>query len=110
MKCVGWDHECNLGKGEFNNDVRSSQTPGAVCEYTFTGNAIEVIGTKDADMGSMEIFIDGQSQQTVSLAHSSRQTQAVLFKKYGLSYGPHVIKLVNQGEAKVVLDAFNVLP
>jgi len=56
---VGWDHECNLGKGEFNNDVRSSKIPGAVCEYAFTGHAIEVIGTKDAQMGRIKTFIDG---------------------------------------------------
>ena len=33
---------------------------------------------------------------------------AVLFKKSALSDGPHLIKLVNQSQARVVLDAFNV--
>ena len=48
VKYAGWEHECNLDKGEFNNDVHSSKTPGAVCEYRFTGSGIEVIATKDA--------------------------------------------------------------
>jgi alpha-L-fucosidase len=110
VRYVDWDHECNLEKGEFNNDVHSSNTPGAVCEYSFTGSGIEVIGTKDANFGNIEISIDGGAAETVSLTDAERHPQAVLFKKEGLAKGPHEIRIVNKGDARVELDAFNVIP
>jgi alpha-L-fucosidase len=108
VKYAGWDHTCNLDAGEFNNDLRTSKTPGATCEYTFMGSGIEVIGTRDANFGNFDVSIDGGAAETVSLANPTRQTQTVLFTKAGLSQGTHVIKVVNKGEALVVLDAFNV--
>ena len=110
VKYVNWDHECNLDQGEFNNDVHSTKIPGAVCEYAFTGSGIELIGTKSAGYGDVEVSVDGSPAQTVSLANASRQSQTVLFKTQGLAKSPHKIKIVNKGEALVVLDAFNVVP
>jgi hypothetical protein len=69
-----------------------------------------LIGTKNAGYGDVEVSIDGSSVQTVSLANASRQLQTVLFKTQGLAKGPHKIKIVNKGEALVVLDAFKVVP
>jgi alpha-L-fucosidase len=106
---AGWAHECNLDKGEFNNDLHSSKIPGASCEYHFTGSGIEVIGTRDAGLGTLDVSIDGQPPQTVSLDSPTRQAQAVLFRKAGLSKGPHVIRIANKREAVVNIDAFNVI-
>jgi hypothetical protein len=108
VKYVGWDHECDLGTGEFNSDVHSSRTPGAVCEYAFIGRRIELIGTKGAGCGNSEVSIDGTRPQIVSLASPSRQTQAVLLTRGGLSPGPHAIRIVNKGEAVVAIDALDV--
>jgi alpha-L-fucosidase len=108
VKYAGWDHECNLEKGEFNNDVHSSTTPGAVCEYSFTGSGIEVIATRDASYGRIEVSIDAATPEIISLANPIRHTQAVVLKKAGLTKGPHIITVVNKGKASVVLDAFNV--
>ena len=110
IKYVGWNHECNLGGGEFNNDVHSSRMPGAVCEYAFTGRGVQLIGTKDAGWGSLEVSVDGTRPQSVSLATPSRQTQAVLLTRVGLVPGPHVIKIVNKAEAMAAIDAFDVRP
>jgi alpha-L-fucosidase len=109
VKYAGWEHTCNLEAGEFNNDLHSTKIPGAVCEYPFTGSGIELIGTKDANLGSIGVSIDGALQQTVSLANPVRQTQTILFTKAGLSKGPHVIRVVNKGEALVNIDAFNLI-
>jgi alpha-L-fucosidase len=110
VKYAGWEHSCNQDPSQFNNDIHSTKTPGAVCEYPFTGSGIEVIGTKHGSMGSLTVSIDGAAPQTVSLATPPLQTQAVIFKQDGLTKGPHVIQLVNLGEAPVNIDAFNVLP
>jgi alpha-L-fucosidase len=110
MKYAGWEHTCNLNAGEYNNDLYSTKIPGAVCEYPFTGSGIEWIGTKDANFGSVEVAIDGGAAESVSLTNPARQSQTVLFTKSGLSKGPHVIKIVNKGEAVVNIDALNVIP
>ena len=108
VKYLGWAHECNLDKGEFNNDLHTSEIFGAVCQYRFTGSEIELIGTKAAGLGGIEVFIDDKNPQTVSLAAPSPQVQTVLFKKAGLSKGTHVIEIVNKGDASVNVDGFIV--
>jgi alpha-L-fucosidase len=105
---LGWAHECNLDKGEFNNDLLTSDIFGGICQYRFAGSEIQVIGTKDAGFGSMQVSIDGGAPQNVALDSSSRQVQSVLFKKSGLSKGPHTIKIVNNGEGPVNLDGLIV--
>jgi alpha-L-fucosidase len=110
VKYAGWEHECNLDNGEFNNDLHSSKTPGAICEYSFTGSGIELIGTKDANLGSVEVDIDGSMAETVSETDAARHAQTVLFRKGGLVKGPHSIKIVHKDEALVNIDAFIVIP
>jgi alpha-L-fucosidase len=110
VKYAGWDHTCNTDTAEYNNDLHSTKTAGAVCEYPFTGSGIELIGTKSASFGSIGVSIDGAAPETVSLATPPLQTQAVMFAKTGLAQGPHVIRIVNQGEAPVNIDAFHVIP
>lgn len=39
---------CNLGTGDFNNDLTISETPGDVWSCTFSGNNISVIAPKEA--------------------------------------------------------------
>jgi len=108
VQYLGWAHVCNLGKGEFNNDLHTSAISGAVCQYRFIGSEIELIGTKDAGFGGIQVSIDGGSPQLVTLGATSRQVQASLFHKSGLSNGPHTIQLVNLGDGPVNVDALRV--
>jgi alpha-L-fucosidase len=108
VKYLGWAHGCNLDKGEFNNDLHTSDIFGAICQYRFAGSEIELIGTKDAGFGSLEVSIDGLPPQVVNLDNSTRQPQAVLFKKTGLPKGPHTIRIVNNGDGPVNLDGLIV--
>ena len=109
VKYVGWDHTCNLDQGEFNNDVHSSKTPGAVCEYTFTGSGIELIGTKDAGFGSVEVAIDGPMAETVSddRCGASRTDRSV--QKRWISKRPAFHQNRAQGRALANIDAFIVI-
>jgi alpha-L-fucosidase len=108
VKYLGWAHECNLDKGEFNNDLHISEIFGALCQYRFMGSEIELIGTRDAGFGSMQVSIDGSKPVSVALSAASRQVQAVLFKKTGLAKGPHTIRIVNNSENPVNVDGFIV--
>ena len=36
----GWVRRCNLGTGDFNNDLTTSDTPGDVWTCSFTGSSV----------------------------------------------------------------------
>ena len=47
-KAPGWLRRCNLGTGDFNNDLTTSDTPGDIWSCSFTGNNVSVISPKEA--------------------------------------------------------------
>jgi alpha-L-fucosidase len=102
----GWYRYANLGTGDYNNDLTTSQTPGDVWTCSFTGNNISVIAPKEAGAGKIEIQIDGQPRNTVDLStQGDRKPQQLIFEESGLTAGKHVIKIINKGGGKVAVDA-----
>ena len=102
----GWVRRCNLGSGDFNDDLTISETPGDVWSSSFTGGSISVIAPKEAGAGKIEIQIDGQSRATADLSTTGgRQAQQVVFEVAGLSAGKHSINIVNRGPGPVAVDA-----
>jgi alpha-L-fucosidase len=102
----GWFRVCNLGTGDYNNDLTTSDTLGDVWSCSFTGNNIAVIAPKEAGSGRIEIQIDGQSLTTVDLSTAGeRKPQQLVYEKTGLSSAKHLIKIINQGSGKVAVDA-----
>ena len=88
------------------------ETENAYFEYTFNGTGIEVYVQKHASWGSLEVFIDDQSQGVQSLAGSENgDDQQLLFKKTDLNNGQHKIKCVvkaREGKKKVNLDYLKI--
>ena len=82
----GWVRRCNLGTGDFNNDLTTSDTPGDVWSCSFTGTSVSVIAPKEAGAGKIEIQIDGQSRATADLSTTgARQAQQVVCEVTGLT-------------------------
>jgi len=105
----GWVRRCNLGTGDFNNDLTTSDTPGDVWSCPFTGSSVKVIAPKEAGAGKIEIQIDGQSRATADLATTGeRQAQQVVCEVTGLTAGKHAISIVNRGPGPVAVDALIV--
>ena len=105
----GWSRRCNLGTGDFNNDLTISDTPGDVWSSSFTGKNISVIAPKEAGAGKIEIQIDGKRRATVDLSvNGDRKAQQVVYSTKGLSSGKHVIKIINRGSGPVSIDALIV--
>jgi alpha-L-fucosidase len=106
---AGWVRRCNLGTGDFNNDLTTSDTPGDVWDCSFTGTSVSVIAPKEAGAGKIEIRIDGQSRATVDLsAAGPRQAQQVAFEVTGLTAGKHAINIIHRGPGPVAVDALIV--
>ncbi|MGA2174175.1 MAG: alpha-L-fucosidase [Verrucomicrobiota bacterium] len=106
---AGWVRRCNLGTGDFNNDLTLSDTPGDVWSCSFTGSSLKVIAPREAGAGKIEIQIDGQSRATADLSTpGTRQAQQVVCEVTGLTAGKHAISIVNRGPGPVAVDALIV--
>ena len=102
----GWVRRCNLGTGDFNNDLTTSNVPGDVWSCSFTGSSVSVIAPKEAGAGKIEVQIDGQTRATADLsAPGARQAQQVICRVNELSTNRHVISIVNRGPGPVAVDA-----
>jgi alpha-L-fucosidase len=105
----GWLRKCNLGTGDFNNDLTTSDNPGDKWSCYFTGTNISVIAPKEAGSGKIEVQIDGKIMATADLSTiENRQGQNVVCKITDLTPGQHIIDIVNRGPGKVAIDAIIV--
>jgi len=102
----GWIRHCNLGTGDFNNDLTISDTPGDVWSCSFTGSNFLVIAPKEAGAGKIEIQIDGKILATTDLStNGARLAQQVVCEVTDLTPGKHVINIVNLGPGQGAIDA-----
>jgi alpha-L-fucosidase len=102
----GWIRRCNLGSGDYNNDLAISETPGDAWSCSFTGSHISVVAPKEAGAGSIEVQIDSEIRATANLSTiSARQAQQVVCDVTGLTPGKHSITIVNRGPGPVAVDA-----
>lgn len=84
------------------------QKEGAVLKFNFTGTKIRLISTtwwsfsKDID-----VFIDGELIEKVSLHGPNDSQKRIKFEKLDLSYGEHSIEFVNNTKEYVALFGFD---
>ena len=105
----GWIRQCNLGTGDYNNDLTISETPGDVWSCSFTGSSVTVIAPKEQGAGKIEVQIDGQMRATADESITGpRLAQQSVCEVTGLTPGKHTISVVNRGSGPVVVDALMV--
>ena len=104
----GWIRRCNLGTGDYNNDLTISDTPGDIWNCSFTGTNVSVTAPKEQRAGKIEVKIDGKVRATVDLATGKRQVQQVVYKVSGLNPDKHTINVINLGAGPVAIDAIIV--
>jgi hypothetical protein len=103
---VGWIRRCNLGTGDFNNDLTTSDTPGAVWSISFTGRGVAVIAPREAGAGKIEVQIDGQTRATADLSTAGQHlAQQTVCEITGLPAGKHAVSIINRGPGPVAVDA-----
>ncbi len=106
---IGWVRHCNLGTGDFNNDLTTSDTPGDIWTCSFNGGGVKVIAPKEAGAGKIEVQIDGETRATADLSTiGKRLAQQVVCEVAGLTPGKHAISIVNRGPGPVAVDALLV--
>ena len=108
-RAPGWLRMANLGTGDYNDDLTTSDTPGVVWSATFTGSGISVYAPKEPGAGSIEISIDDVVRDTVDLSTTGeRQPQQMAFEVTGLSAARHTITITHSGHGPVAVDALVV--
>jgi hypothetical protein len=102
----GWVRTCNLGNGDFNNDLTTSDTPGDVWSCSFNGTSATVISPKELGAGKIEVQIDGKTREIADLSTSGpRQAEQTVCEVTGLRSGKHTIGIINHGPGPVSVDA-----
>ena len=102
----GWLRRCNLGTGDFNNDLTTSHSAGSVWRGRFTGRGVSVIAPMEAGAGLIEIRIDGEVRATADLATDGpRLARRRVADVTGLQPGQHAIEIVHLGSGPVAIDA-----
>lgn len=102
----GWIRKCNLGTGDYNNDLTISETPGTVWSCRFEGRGVKVIAPTEPVAGKIEIRIDDVMRGVAGLSNSSgRRPQQVVFSAQDLPLGEHTISIINRGPGPVAVDA-----
>jgi hypothetical protein len=105
----GWLRKCNLGTGDYNNDLTTSSTTGSIWNSTFNGTRVAIYAPKEAGFGKIEIQIDGQVRATADLSTTGvRLPQQLVSEVTGLGSGLHTISIVNRGSGPVAVDAIVV--
>ena len=105
----GWVRRCNLGTGDFNNDLTTSDRAGDIWSCSFTGSSVSVIAPKEAGAGKIEVQIDSHTRALADLSTmETRQAQQVVCKLVDLTPGKHVISIINRGPGPVAVDAILV--
>lgn len=105
----GWGQDSNRNVTDVNQDVQYTTHNGDYFTYTFVGTGIQYITENDADMGNVEILLDGISQQTVNCYTSGgKLTQQPMYTVLNLTAGRHTIKVRKVDGTYAILDALRV--
>jgi autotransporter-associated beta strand protein len=101
-----WTYQRNRNTTEFCRDVHETTVNGDYVEFAFSGTDIQLLGTGDSSHGTVDIYLDGVFQQTVSAQTASPQYRKVIFSKSGLARGNHKLKAVKTGGTYFTVDGF----
>ncbi len=108
----GWEHQPHRGFGDYQDDIHVTTIPGKHCDFTFTGQGIEVLSEKYYDMGDVEVMLDGVSQGIFHLKQDPmpRLYQIPFYRKMDLAKGRHTVRMINRAPDGIfcIVDGFKI--
>jgi hypothetical protein len=102
-----WSYASGRQYGEYGGDIHYTATVGASATFTFIGNSVEYVTTKDANRGTVEISIDGGAPTEVSTYNATRTANLAVWSQSGLNEGQHRVTITNMSGVAVI-DGFRV--
>lgn len=104
VRTLGWDRRCNLGNGDFNNDLFLTDNPGDVWSVSFKGRSFVLVAPTGPEYGRMKVSVDGNDCGEIDLGSLPGGVQQEVFKSRRLRGGDHVIEITSVG-GKAAIDA-----
>lgn len=92
----GWTQETD---NRFVNGTNMYANAGAEMTLKFHGTKAYLIGTKDPNHGTADIYIDGKKVKTINTNAASRSLGQAIFESETLSDGEHTLRLAATGKA-----------
>jgi len=111
-----WDHD-NINRAWSMRTVAASNVAGAQATFSFTGTAVDWIGSRKSTTGIARIYLDGVFVTEVDTYAPGDGLQETIFSATGLAAGSHTLtievtgrKNAASGSAYIVVDAFDIRP
>lgn len=94
------------------DDIHATQGEGDTAEISFEGTGIELVSEKFANLGMLDVRIDGRPCGTVNPAQENfpRLVRVSVFAATGLAPGKHTLHLTSRGKQWSVVDGFLIHP
>ncbi len=111
-----WDHG-NFNRAWSMRTISASSVPGAQATFTFTGTAVDWIGSRKSTTGIARVYLDGAFVTEIDTYAPGDGLQETIFSAMGLTPGSHTLTIEVTGRknaasnsAYIVVDAFDVRP
>jgi len=87
------------GSGAPKIGARSAEGAGAEAALTFTGSAVVLLGVNSQSGGRADVYVDGRQERRLDAYIVERTRDDVLWHVYGLTQGPHTLRIVTRADA-----------
>lgn len=101
----GWTSESG---SQYVDNTNKWAKPGAEFTLKFHGTQAHLIGTRDPNYGTADIYIDGQLKETINTSVAPRSQRQMIYSTDTLPDGDHTLKLVVKTKA-IGIEAAYVL-
>jgi hypothetical protein len=107
-----WTYERNVNRAWSEGAAAATSVLGATATFAFTGTSVSWIGCEKRNIGRARIYIDGAQVAEINMKRlePTEGFQRTVFRKDGLTDGPHTLTVEVIGGGSIVVDAFDVHP
>ncbi len=89
--------------------AKSSVVKGSTVTFAFTGSSVAFVATRAPGRGVAWIYVDNVLKAKVSLAAATTQARTIVWRHAFAASGPHRVKVLVSGTARIDADAFITL-
>lgn len=91
---------------DYAGTLKYTYTQGATATFTFNGKQARFYGQKRPDLGTFDVYLDGELVDTVSAVNDTAIYQQILYETPVLSNGSHTLT-IEVASGQIIADAFS---
>jgi C1A family cysteine protease len=93
----------------YGGSALTTNTAGATASFQVTGRGVALVAPKFSTGGQMNMYVDGQFAQTISLQNSTLDPMSTVGGWFWTASGTHTITLKAVGNGRVDIDAIAIV-